>query len=159
MSLLHKSKLPNNCFTKPFTSLSLRKCPNVAHEPQYCNLRKTAVANIDTICKAQAIAQPPWPIAQITHDARCKRAHHNKEKREQASSSLTAQHHSFESKKPPTLEGCLPAADGEQARNASALKWDTHLPAHVSWLEAWLEAEKQPSHARRRRSPALPAEL
>jgi len=51
------------------------------------------------------------------------------------------------------------AADGEQARNASALKWDTHLPAHVSWLEAWPEAEKQPSHARRRRSPALPAEL
>ena len=87
-----KSKLPNNCFTQPFTSLSLRKCPNVAHEPQYCNLRKTAVANIDTICKAQAIAQPPWPIAQITHDARCKRAHHNKEQREQqqASSSLTA---------------------------------------------------------------------
>ena len=39
------------------------------------------------------------------------------------------------------------AADGEQARNASALKWDTHLPAHVSWLEAWPEAEKQPSHA------------
>lgn len=67
------------------------KCPNVAHEPQYCNLRKTAVANIDTICKAQAIAQAPWSIAQITHDARCKRAHHNKEKREQqASSSLTA---------------------------------------------------------------------
>lgn len=51
-----------------------------------------------------------------------------------------------------------------KARNASALKWDTHLPAHVSWLEAWPEAEKQPSHATevrlQRRSPAaLPAEL
>ena len=46
------------------------KCPNVAHEPQYCNLRTTAVANIDTICKAQAIAQPPWSIAQITHARR-----------------------------------------------------------------------------------------
>jgi hypothetical protein len=167
---LPKSPKVQRCRISLHTKRSCHYVPNNVQRrarPQHCNLRTTAVANIDTICKAQAIAQPFWPIAQITHDARCTTQHiTTRRKREQrpvvlAKSTTRSNPKSL----PPRSAVCgLAPRTVSKARNASALKWDTHLPAHVSWLEAWPEAEKQPSHATevrlRRRSPAaLPAEL